>query len=498
MFIGTVYVVYQTTFHPLAKYPGPFLAKLTSFHAAYHAVKGTGHYNLYDLHQKYGPFIRYGPDHMSINSATALEQIYGHKANVQKGFWYRVFYGVSIFNAVDKDVHARKKRVMSQAFSDQALRGMQPHILSAIRDWCAGLGDSTSTDASNGEWASPKDMAHWGPYMIFDSLGEICFGKTFGTSLHEDNRFFLDLMAANIRKLNIIGQMPSLKRINLDRILLSGSWEKRQKQIAFSRKQLQTRLQTGPGSEGRRDVIYYLQQARNSDTGESYSEGELMSEVTLLLGAGSDTANTAVTATFYFLSQHREVLDRLTATIRSTFSDVESIVQGPALNSMKYLRACIDESLRLCPPVPMPLQREVLPGGLQVDGHHFAAGTTVGVPTYSLHHNVKYFDRPFVYDPSRWLIKDTPGVLENEGRTQEEVSRAREAFAPFSIGPRSCIGKSVALIELCIGISRVLWLYDLRIAPGYEKVGVGRHGEYKMKDHFIVGKEGPILQFRRR
>jgi cytochrome P450 len=151
---------------------------------------------------------------------------------------------------------------------------------------------------------------------------------------------------------------------------------------------------------------------------------------------------------------------------------------------MTYLRACIDECLRLCPPIPKALPREVLPGGLEVDGEFFPEGVNVGVPAYALHHSEKHFERPFVYDPSRWLVEGTGGV--------------REAFIPFSLGPRQCIGKNVALLELYVGVARALWLYNVRIAPGYEWMGVGREGEYKMKDNFIVGKEGPMLQFQRR
>lgn len=213
---------------------------------------------------------------------------------------------------------------------------------------------------------------------------------------------------------------------------------------------------------------------------------------------GSDTANTALAAMFYFLSHHPKVLTRLTTTIRTTFSDVESIVAGSKLNSLVYLRACLDECLRICPPVPMPLPRDVLSGGLQVDGHFFPEGTVVGVPTYTLHHTEKYFDRPFEYDPSRWLVQGADGTKDGEGRSKEEITKAREAFCPFSLGPRACIGKNVALLQIQVGVARALWLYDLKIAPGFESLGVGIKGEYLMKDNFIVGKKGPMLQFQRR
>jgi cytochrome P450 len=214
---------------------------------------------------------------------------------------------------------------------------------------------------------------------------------------------------------------------------------------------------------------------------------------------GSDTTNAALTATFFFLSHHPTILFRLTSEIRNAFPAVEDIVLGPLLSRMSYLRACIEESLRLCPPIPMDLPREVLPGGIKVgkNNDYFHPGTVVSVPTYALHHLEEYFARPFVYDPGRWLLRGADGVKDGEGVTAEILSRQRETFIPFSLGPRACIGRNVAMLELEVSVARILWMYDVRLAPGTEHLGVGREGEYKIKDNFVVtGKQGPILQFR--
>lgn len=129
---------------------------------------------------------------------------------------------------------------------------------------------------------------------------------------------------------------------------------------------------------------------------------------------------------------------------------------------------------------------------------YLPAGTVVAVPTYALHHSEDHFYRAFVYDPSRWLLCGSKGTEQGEGVSAEVLSRQRQAFAPFSMGPRACIGRNVAILELELTISRALWLYDIRLAPGTEQLGVGYQGEYKIKDHFAVGKEGPVLQFRMR
>jgi cytochrome P450 len=72
------------------------------------------------------------------------------------------------------------------------------------------------------------------------------------------------------------------------------------------------------------------------------------------------------------------ILKKLTDEIRSTFETVEDINSGLALNLCTYLRAVIDEAMRLSPPVGGILPREVLPGGLDVDGIHIPEGTYPG------------------------------------------------------------------------------------------------------------------------
>lgn len=59
---------YRLTLHPLAKYPGPLLAKLTSFYGVYHAYLGDIHLDLQRLHEKHGDFVRYEPNAVSVAS----------------------------------------------------------------------------------------------------------------------------------------------------------------------------------------------------------------------------------------------------------------------------------------------------------------------------------------------------------------------------------------------------------------------------------------------
>ena len=115
--------------------------------------------------------------------------------------------------------------------------------------------------------------------------------------------------------------------------------------------------------------------------------------------------------------------------------------------------------MRLAPPVPSLLPREILQGGLEICGEHFPAGTVVGVPAYTLHHNPAYYPEPFSYKPERWMVADgSDGGMNGKGgdailQTADAVKTAQSAYCPFSIGPRGCIGKGVAYLELSIALA---------------------------------------------
>jgi cytochrome P450 len=99
---------------------------------------------------------------------------------------------------------------------------------------------------------------------------------------------------------------------------------------------------------------------------------------------GSESTAFAIATTFWQLLHHPAALERLTAEVRAAFSSVADIRLGPTLDSCSYLRACIDETMRVFPPIPNYLPRHVQPGGLTVDDQYLPETTQVGVVQYSL------------------------------------------------------------------------------------------------------------------
>ncbi|KAL2130086.1 hypothetical protein VTI74DRAFT_6924 [Chaetomium olivicolor] len=503
----TCLVVYRLFFHPLAKYPGPFLAKLTDAYMLYYAWKGDRHLEFWRLHEKYGKFVRFGPNSLSVNSNTALKEIYGFRANVRKAEFYDAFVhpAPNTHNARDKDLHARKRRVLSHAFSDGAIKEVERYILANIRTFCEAIGDYGRQIQDKKGWSSPKNMSDWFNYLTMDILGDLCFGKAFHMLDGPDNRYAIDLVGVAAQRHLLCGTMPIINRLSLDKLLFRNIAAGRAKYMAYSRQQLTERTALGDETD-RRDFFYYLLKARDPETGQGFTTPELWGESNLLIIAGSDTTSTAMAATLFYLVRHPSALAKATAEIRSKFSSLEDIHQGAVLNSCTYLRACIDEAMRLSPSVGGLLPREVLAGGMTIDGERVPAGIIVGTPHYAIHHNPAYYPDPFAYKPERWIVADQE-KNGGEGVSETEVSLAQSAFCPFSIGPRGCIGKGLAYVEMSLTLARVLFMYDVRKAVGVADPAEGkpgaewgreRVGEFQLVDIFTSLKNGPMVEFRRR
>ena len=241
------------------------------------------------------------------------------------------------------------------------------------------------------------------------------------------------------------------------------------------------------GAAPRKDFIHCLREGRDPETGKGYTTNELLVELRLLMVAGSDTSSIVMAAAFFYLTRNPVALERLQKELRGAFANVDEIVTGPRLSGCHYLRAVIDECLRISPPVKSSLQRQVMEPGIVIDGMPLPVGTLVGTATYGMHYSSDHYIEPTVFKPERWLPGYTP---------REEIHRAKAAFCPFSLGNRGCIGKPLAYNELSIALGRVFWMYDVRLRNG-DTTGEGPDGLYELKDIFVSERDGPLCEFKK-
>lgn len=260
---------------------------------------------------------------------------------------------------------------------------------------------------------------------------------------------------------------------------------------SFASKSLKARLTRGielleSGKEPPKDFVYYLSQARDPETGQGYKRDEMIMELRLLIVAGSDTTATTLAAAFFYLTRNIHCLERVQRELRESFTSAGQIKTGSILNNCRYLRAVIDEALRLAPPLSSSLHRQVTGPGQVVDSKFLPAGIELGTSAFVVMRDKRYYADPLSFRPERWLSDES---------SAEELSLARKAFCPFSLGPRGCIGQNMAYNEAMISLGRALWTYDIRLAPG-DKTGLDKMGTYRIKDRFVASRDGPLVDFK--
>ena len=238
---------------------------------------------------------------------------------------------------------------------------------------------------------------------------------------------------------------------------------------------------------------------------------------------GGSTVATALSGIFFYLSRNPSAYTRLCTELRSTFSSGTDIHQGPQLSSCKFLRAVIDETMRMSPSTLAVAWREQTPASIAageqfiVDGQIIPPGTQVALSNYTLQHDEMYFPEPFAFRPERWLFDESTENSTNQPDkdstkpkppTQLQNTTMRRAFAPFSVGDRSCVGKPMAYLEMSLVVAKTLWYFDFETAEGEagmlgggspeRKDGRTRRGEFELFEGVVVGHEGPNLVFRTR
>ncbi|CAG8971040.1 hypothetical protein HYALB_00005278, partial [Hymenoscyphus albidus] len=188
----------------------------------------------------------------------------------------------------------------------------------------------------------------------------------------------------------------------------------------------------------------------NGENGESLSEAEITSNCPALMLGGAETISSSLSGTTYYLATNPLALVKAVNEVRSAFPREEQITL-PATGQLKYLNAVLTESLRMFPPFSGASPRVVPSGGATIAGQFIPENTVVGIWHWSMSRSPRYFLHPDEFHPERWL--DDPRFKNDQ----------KQAYQPFAVGPRNCIGMNLAYAELRLVIARVLWNFDLQL-----------------------------------
>ncbi|RDA90813.1 hypothetical protein CP533_0499 [Ophiocordyceps camponoti-saundersi (nom. inval.)] len=407
-----------------------------------------------------------------------------------------------IHNTIDKEQHRRKRRIISPVISQSSMLRFEPTMASQVDILLQKL----LTSCETGKYVNMTEQCS---YLAMDIICLLAFGFPLRTQTEAGYRAIPGGIDAVNWANNACMQWPLLKP--LGRIMASAGfgnyhWFKKAVNTMYQERQM--------NQDDSLHDFYSVVSRHMDEKSRSFLQEELWPEAVLFLIAGrcGSTVSSALAAAFFYLSRNRSCYDALAKEIRSKFTSGSEIVSGPGLASCKYLRACIDETLRMSPAVTTLLWRAEEPdkkGRDQpffIDGHVIPRGTQVAVNLYSLFHNEEYFQDSFSYKPERWLEPEE-GQPESE---EQKMARQtmRKAFAPFMLGDRSCAGRAMAYMEMTLTLARTMFYFDFEAAPGKAGLvgggeagrtdGRGRLDEFQLRDCFAAVTDGPNLIFHKR
>ncbi|RFU79485.1 cytochrome p450 [Trichoderma arundinaceum] len=431
-------ITYRLFFHPLNKFPGPVGARISTFWFSYHIRSLDAWRKIAALHDQYGPYVRVGPTELSIRDPKAVMVLHGPASKCEKGPNYDLTKPMTSLHMFrDKSLHSVRRRVWSQAFSDRALRGYEQRM-QEYRDM---LFDRIV--ASNGQ---PIDMAKWFRFYSFDIMGDLAFGKSFNMLGTSRNHWAIDLLDAGVWPLAL--QLPIwLLRLGMCIPFLASDWWKF---VGFCRDRLLARMKCEP------DVPDIMSTLLGPLGGREPSKEEtdlLIGDAQLIIGAGSHTTAASMASVLYELAKHPQHFEKLRQELVPFVHGSQVEAAQDDLARLEHLNAVIYETLRLHPPVPTTIYRLTPQEGVMIDDIHIPGGMGVMCPQYSIGRSEAVYSKANSFAPERWY--QFPDMIKD-----------KEAFAPFSTGPYGCIGKRLALMDICQTISRLVWTFDIAFAPG--------------------------------
>ncbi|ETS78106.1 hypothetical protein PFICI_10168 [Pestalotiopsis fici W106-1] len=444
-----VQFVYNIYFHPLSKYPGPRIPAGTSWWAAASYIRGTTPNDLLQLHNRYGPVVRTSPNELSYIQPAQWKEIYGHKASGQPEFtkdkkYHSGLVGPPVLLNADREYHGYIRKLLAHGFSERALRDQE----AVMQEYVATLFRKLHEACQDGR---PVEISAWYNFMTFDFIGFLSFGESFdcltSSRIHKWIEIFFSL--AKLMAFNqAISRLPRLIQLPAKLWAIPPSV----KSDVATLNQLNTE-KTSHRIKYESTVPDFMDKLIDAYKDGKMSFEQLTGNASILIGAGSETTATALSGLTYLLLKNPRVYTKLTREIRNAFASSDEIT-FVGVNQCKYLLACIEEVLRVYPPSPQPHQRIVPAGGALVNGEFLPAGTAVSIPIYAACMSPANWAEPESFLPERWLGGEDPRFANDK----------RDAFQPFSYGPRNCIGRNLAYVEMKIIVARLLWHFDLQSA----------------------------------
>jgi cytochrome P450 len=350
-----------------------------------------------------------------VNSAPLAHQILvDHADDFDKTYNFRRFAAPLLGNGLltsENEFHGRQRRMIAPAFQQQRI-GMYAGIMGEYSERiCRGWNEGQEIDVH-------REMAR----LILWIVGKTLFDADVLSEADELGGCLTDAIYgfnSQVRALvPLTIEWPTPKNLRYRRAI-----------ARLNRSVLPLIAARRASGKDHGDLLSMLLNARYDD-GTGMSDQQIRDEALNMFMPGHETSATALSWTWYLLSQHRDVYARLR-------QEVDTVLRGRTpsfddLPQLPYTLQVFKEGLRLYPSVYMYSRRAVR--DVDIDGYHFPAGSILIFSPFAMHRRADYYPEPERFDPDRFS-------RENEARLPPQ------AYMPFGAGKRICIGNHYGLLN---------------------------------------------------
>jgi len=326
--------------------------------------------------------------------------------------------GNSVF-VTNGEVWKRQRRIIDPAFEGGRLRAVFPAMVEAghvaVDRLAARAGEVVEVE---------EEASHMAADVIFRTLFSLPITSDVASAVFTEFRAYqrtqpLLNLASFIR---LPAWMPKLRRPATVR---SGRAIRRLLTDLTAARSAEIARGTAPD-----DLATKIMTTEDPQTGARFDTGEMVDQVAIFFLAGHETSASAIAWTLYLLALDQDTQARLATEVAAAWG-----ADGPQFGDLSRLGFCRDvfrEALRLYPPVPMMIRTAIRPETFR--GRAVRVGSHVVLSPWHLHRHERLWDTPDQFDPTRW-------------KTENGKACQREAYMPFSSGPRVCTGAGFAMVE---------------------------------------------------
>ncbi|KAL3433276.1 cytochrome P450-domain-containing protein [Aspergillus tetrazonus] len=466
--LAAYYVVPYLQTWRLSDIPAPGLAAWTNFWLLLQTRLGHRFISVDNAHKKYGKLVRIAPRHISIADDAAIQAVYGHGNGFLKSDFYDAFVSIrrGLFNTRDRAEHTRKRKTVSHTFSAKSIGQFEQYIHHNIENLVKQLTRISNLQRNPKNGYATVDALNWFNFVAFDIIGDLAFGAPFGMldkgqdiaemrkSPDSPPQYVQAVEVLNRRGevSATLGCYPALKpfaKYLPDRFFRDGL-EAVENLAGIAIACVNERLKPEVMANNTRvDLLARLMEGKDAN-GNKLGRAELTAEALTQLIAGSDTTSNTSCAILYYCLRTPGVIDKLHKVLDEAIPKDVEVPTHAMVKEIPYLQWVIWETMRIHSTSAMGLPREIPEGNppVEISGHIFKPGDILSVPTYTIHHSKEIWGADAdEFIPERWA-------------PERLTARQKAAFIPFSTGPRACVGRNVAEMELLVICSTVFRMFD--------------------------------------